>query len=86
MEKKVTDGLSRVGIIVQVLGNQDTPRSTHRIWVAEGWSSALVWVSAWMEVAQTGVAARLLSKRAPSTGLRKNHPAFFCLDAKKTLF
>ena len=47
VEKKVTEGLSRVSIIVQVLGNQDTARSTHRIWAAEGWSSALVWVSAW---------------------------------------
>ena len=46
VEKKVTEEGSRVGIIVQVLGNQGTARSTHRIWAAEGWSSALVWVSA----------------------------------------
>ena len=59
----MTEEGSRAGIIVQVLGNQGTARSTHRIWAAEGWSSALVWVSAWMEVAQTGVAVRLLIKR-----------------------
>jgi hypothetical protein len=66
VEKKVTEGLSRVSIIVQVLGNQGTARSTHRIWAAEGWSNALVWVSAWMEVAQTGVAVRLLINREPT--------------------
>jgi hypothetical protein len=36
VEKKVTEEGSRVGIIVQVLGNQDTVRSTHRIWAAHG--------------------------------------------------
>lgn len=75
----MTEGGPRVSIIVQVLGNQGTARSTHRIWAAEGWSSALVWVSAWM--AQTGVAVRLLVKRAPWTGLRKNYPRFFCQTA-----
>jgi hypothetical protein len=83
VEKKVTRRPSRVSIIVQVLGNQDTPRSTHRIWAAEGWSSALVWVSAWM--AQTGVAVRLLIKRERHV---ERHvlasgrtPLFFCLGA-----
>jgi len=42
----VTERPSRVGIIVQALGNQGTARSTHRIWLAEGWSIVLVWVSA----------------------------------------
>jgi hypothetical protein len=79
----VTEGGPRVSIIVQVLGNQGTARSTHRIWAAEGWSSALVWVSAWM--AQTGVAVRLLIKRERHV---ERHvlasgrtPLFFCLGA-----
>jgi hypothetical protein len=91
-EKKVTEGGPRVSIIVQVLGNQGTARSTHRIWAAEGRSNALVWVSAWM--AQTGVAVRLLIKRERHV---ERHvlasgrtPLFFCLGgqtvAKKTLF
>ena len=88
----MTEGGPRVSIIVQVLGNQGTARSTHRIWAAEGRSNALVWVSAWM--AQTGVAVRLLIKRERHV---ERHvlasgrtPLFFCLGgqtvAKKTLF
>ncbi len=59
---------------MQVLGNQGTARSTHRIWAAEGWSSALCGYLR----RQTGVAVRLLFKRAPCNGLRKNYPRFFC--------
>ena len=94
MEKKVTEGPSRVGIVSKSWGTRTRPDLPHRVWAAEGWSSAPAWVSAWMEVAQTGVVARLLLEREPSLG-SGNDPVqasgrtttrFFCLDAKKTLF
>jgi hypothetical protein len=78
VEKKVTEGPSRVGIIVRVLDNQGTDRSTHRIWPSE----ALVLMDPRGYLRrQTGVAVRLLFKRAPCNGLRKNYPRFFCLGA-----
>ena len=65
MEKKVTEGAARVGIVSKSWGTRTRPDLPHRVWVAEGWSSAPAWVSAWMEVAQTGVVARLLLEREP---------------------
>ena len=73
-EKKVTERLSRVGIVSKPWETRARPDLPHRVWAAEGWSSAPAWVSAWMEVAQTGVVVRLLLERAPWTGLRKNYP------------
>ena len=62
-EKKVTEGPSRVGIVSKSWGTRTRPDLPHRVWVAEGWSSAPAWVSA--VEAQTGLAARLLVKREP---------------------
>ena len=46
MEKKVTEGPSRVGIVSKSWGTRTRPDLPHRVWVAEGWSSAPAWVSA----------------------------------------
>ena len=63
MEKKVTEGPSRVGIVSKSWFPRTRPDLPHRVWVAEGWSSAPAWVSA--VEAQTGLAARLPVKREP---------------------
>ena len=78
MEKKVTEGPSRVGIIVRVLDNQGTDRSTHRIWPSE--ALVLMDPRGYLRGCADGSSCEAIV-RAPSTGLRKNYPRFFCLGA-----
>jgi hypothetical protein len=46
VEKKVTEGPSRVGIVSKSWFPRTRPDLPHRVWVVEGWSSAPAWVSA----------------------------------------
>ena len=75
MEKKVTEGPSRVGIVSKSWFPRTRPDLPHRVWVAEGWSSAPAWVSA---DGADGV-SREATEREPQYRLRKNIPnGSFC--------
>lgn len=76
VEKKVTERPSRVGIVSKSWFPRTRPDLPHRVWVAEGWSSAPAWVSA--DDADGCSRETTVRERAPVQASGRTTTRFFC--------